>query len=305
MNTPLRIGILGPGAVGGMLAALFWKQGDEVTCIAKPESTAKINARGIVLQSATFGTIHARPKAVPLLDHPIDILFITVKADVLSDALSRIPSDYLSTAIIVPLLNGKEHQDLLRQRFGERVLAATIGAVEVYRDTDGNCLHTNGSVEMTIGTDIAENQASLRLLSDVMTHLNVRCLIKPSEADVLWGKLSRLCPIAAATAAFQLPLGEIRAVPSHQAVLEQATRESTCVAQADGADIDPESVIRAIDALPAPLITSLARDVQRGHLGEADAIIGAVIRTGKQHKINCPNLEHLLDRIKERVGAIQ
>lgn len=301
MNHPLRIGILGPGAVGGLLAAVFWKHGCSVTCIAKPEAVERIKTQGITLRSQTFGEIIAKPNASPRLEKDVDILFIAVKANELKDALTRIPPTSISQAVIVPLLNGIEHISLIRQQLGDNVIAATIGSVEVFRDAEGNIVHANGTGEISIGSDDPEQAAHLQRVSDVLTQLPITCTVKSSEKAVLWGKLTRLCPIAAATAAFQCPLGEIRNEPMQNSLLEESVTECVRVAQADGADIKKDAVQRIIASLPSGLVTSLARDVAQARAGEQDAIIGAVIRAGRRHGIPCPSLERLSNIITRRL----
>ena len=44
--------------------------------------------------------------------------------------------------------------------------------------------------------------------------MDVVATLRAAEADVLWAKLSRLCPLACATTAFDATLGEILADPT-------------------------------------------------------------------------------------------
>ena len=46
VNTKLRIAILGPGAIGGFLAALFCKEGHDVVCVGNKTSVDKIKKQG-------------------------------------------------------------------------------------------------------------------------------------------------------------------------------------------------------------------------------------------------------------------
>ena len=58
------IAILGPGGVGGLLAAALARAGTEATVVAR-ESTAETIARdGIAVQSTVLGDFTARPRAV-------------------------------------------------------------------------------------------------------------------------------------------------------------------------------------------------------------------------------------------------
>ena len=63
----MRVAVLGPGGVGGLLAGLLERSGNEVTVVAT-ESTAELIARrGIRISSVTFGDFVSRPGAVSRL----------------------------------------------------------------------------------------------------------------------------------------------------------------------------------------------------------------------------------------------
>ena len=68
ISSKLSIGILGPGAIGGMLAALLWKDGHDVTCIGKKTSVAKIKKYGISFDSQLYGNFIAKPNSVEILN---------------------------------------------------------------------------------------------------------------------------------------------------------------------------------------------------------------------------------------------
>lgn len=298
-----RIAILGPGAIGGMLAAIFCRNGVEVTCIAKPDRAVRVSREGIVLHSPVFGDIRAHPRATDRLDIPVDVLFITVKAGGLADGIERIAHEHVRDALIIPLLNGIGHLEPLRATFGPAVVAGTIGAVEVYRDEAGDIVHANGRVRIEMGSDTLDIAARLINVENLLQGCGIGAEVKATEAETAWGKLVRLCPIAATTAAAQRPIGEIRSDAGWRSRLERGVKEAALVSQAEGAHADPTAIMAFIDALPPEQLTSLARDVAKNRRGEADAIIGGVIRHGESHGIPCPTLRDLLRRIDARLAA--
>ena len=109
--------VLGPGAVGGSLAVRLTSAGVRVVCVAHPEAVGLIALAGLVVESPE-GTLSARMEVVEQLARPVDLLLVTVKAPVLEDAIERIDPAAVNGAVVVPLLNGLEHMDVLRARFG-------------------------------------------------------------------------------------------------------------------------------------------------------------------------------------------
>lgn len=125
--TELRVGVLGPGGVGGLIAGTLARNGAEVTCIASESTAAVIAAQGLSIESDRFGTFRQPVRAESSLSSPLDVLCVAVKATGLVESLDRITTKMLKDAIVVPFLNGAEHVSILRERLAPaRVVAATI-----------------------------------------------------------------------------------------------------------------------------------------------------------------------------------
>jgi 2-dehydropantoate 2-reductase len=122
---PIRsIAVLGPGGVGGFVAAALAQAGEDVTVVARNASAELIERDGIALQSVVLGDFTARPRATAQLTRQVDVLFAATKADGLIAAVDRVPA---TPGLVVPLLNGLDHVAWLRARFGAgRVVAASI-----------------------------------------------------------------------------------------------------------------------------------------------------------------------------------
>ena len=124
--------ILGPGAVGGSLAVRLANAGVHVICVAHPEAVGLIALAGLVVESPE-GTLTARVEATEQLAKPVDLLLVTVKAPALEDAIERVDPSAVSDGVVVSLLNGLEHMEVLRARFDGRVAAGSISHFQAYR----------------------------------------------------------------------------------------------------------------------------------------------------------------------------
>src|SRR4051812_16494827 len=112
--------ILGPGGVGGFLAGALARAGNDVTVVAREATAEAIASDGIRVKSVRLGDFDARPAAVSTLDGPVDALLAATKAVGLEGALGRVAG--LEPRIVLPLLNGLDHLDVLREHFGERAV---------------------------------------------------------------------------------------------------------------------------------------------------------------------------------------
>ena len=120
MNTSAAV--LGPGAVGGSLAVRLTNSGVRVVCVAHPEAVGLIALAGLVVESSE-GTSSARMEVVEQLARPVDLLLVTVKAPALADAVERVDPEAVANGVVLPLLNGLEHMDVLRARASARIVS--------------------------------------------------------------------------------------------------------------------------------------------------------------------------------------
>jgi 2-dehydropantoate 2-reductase len=296
------IAVLGPGGVGGLLAAALARAGVDVTVVAR-ESTAELIAReGIAVASTVLGEFAARPAAVARLSEPVDALVVATKAAALEQALARV--DPSTPALVVPLLNGFDHMALLRERFGGRVVAGTI-RVQADRLPGPPTRVVQGGrfLFVELASDDPALRPALAALAAQMTAAGIENRVREDEARILWGKLVRLNTLACMTAAYDVPFGAIRSDPARWAELEACVREGAAVARAEGAEIDPVVVFGEFDVIHDGFGTSMQRDVAAGREPELDAIAGAVLRAGARHGIACPTIARLAERVAERAGV--
>jgi 2-dehydropantoate 2-reductase len=274
------IAVLGPGAVGGALAVPLSLAGARVICIARPHTAAAIAHEGLTLDRCGE-ELQAHPDVTYELDDDVDLLLVTVKATALEDALRRVAAE---CDAVLPLMNGLEHVATLRDRFGERVVVGSIGRLEAFRESPARIVQMTPRPLLTMTAPV-----------DVFDDAWFDVQIVHDEGRVLWDKLARVAPLAAATAAAQQPVGELRTDPEWRARLETAIDEVCAVASAEGVVLDPATEWEIIDAMPPALTTSTARDVAAGRPSELDAITGAVVRAGRRLGVPTPSLEALLE----------
>jgi 2-dehydropantoate 2-reductase len=294
--------ILGPGGVGGFLAAALARAGNEVTVVAR-ESTAEAIARdGIRVRSVRLGDFETRPAAASSLDGPVGALLVATKATGLEDALARVSG--LEPRIVLPLLNGLDHLDVLRERYGSRAVAGSI-RIESTRVAGGEIEQTSGFLRIDMASADPAMLVPLGELAQALEAAGVPARVMASEAQAMWGKLVRLNALACTTSAWDLPLGEIRSDPGRREALEACVREAAAVAQAEGARVEPADTMAELDDAHAELRTSMQRDIAAGRQPELDAIPGSVLRAAARHRLECPVIERLAGLAADRAGGVR
>jgi len=294
----MRVAVLGPGGVGGLLAAALDAAGTPVTVVAQEPTAALIADRGIEVRSVRFGELTARPAVSSRLTEPADALIVATKAGGLEQALERVQAP---VRIVLPLLNGLDHLQVLRARFPARSVLAGAIRVESDRPSPGVIVHTSGFLRVDLAGSDAPADA-VESLAEALTAAGVEVRVRDSEAEVMWGKLVRLNALACVTSAYDLQLGAILSTPELREDLVGAIEEACAVATADGASIEPAQPLAELTAAHATLGSSMQRDIAAGRAPELDAIPGAVLRAAARHGIRCPTIERLTAVIAARAG---
>jgi 2-dehydropantoate 2-reductase len=297
----MRVAVLGPGGVGGLLAGALDRAGSaEVTVVAREETAAVVSADGLRVESVTLGEFVARPRVVERLQERVDAVLVATKASGLQAALERIA---VEPTLVLPLLNGLDHLQVLRDRFTEGTVLAGSIRVEADRPEAGVIVHTSPFLLVQMASAEPSARSEMEELARVLTEAGVSARVLDSEAQVMWSKLVRLNALACTTSAYDKLLGEIRSTPALRGDLQASIEEACAVGTAEGApDLDAATAIAELDRAHATLGSSMQRDIAAGRAPELDAIPGSVLRAAARHGLRCPTIERLVGMIAERVG---
>jgi 2-dehydropantoate 2-reductase len=294
------VAVLGAGGVGGFVAAALARSGADVVLIARPETAAALDHSGLHVTSRALGEeFSARPRVATSAEagDAVDVLFAATKQTGLADALERVRA---TPRLVVPLLNGLEHLELLRGRFGDERVAAAVIRIESDRPSPGVIVQTSPGVRVDMASAMPALGVALAETADLLRAAGLEARISDSEAQVMWSKLARLCALALTTSASDRPIGYVRSDPRWRSALEGAVTETVAVANADGADLIASDTLAELDAAHAELGSSMQRDIAAGRPTELDAIAGAVVRAGQRHGLRCPTVQWLAERVAVR-----
>ncbi|MET8101942.1 2-dehydropantoate 2-reductase [Streptomyces sp. NPDC005236] len=300
-NNALTVAVLGPGGVGGLLAALLSRAGHRVVCLAGEETARKLAADGIEVRSGHFGDFTARVAADTELRAPADVCVIAVKATALGAALERVPEKALGEqGLIVPFLNGVEHPARLRERYGSERVAPAVIRVESTRIAPGVIEHGSPFAEVDLTTDTAP-RARVEALVGALERAGVRARVQDGESAALWAKMSFLAPFALLTTRYGVPVGDVRAL--HREELTALVEETAAVGRACGAPVDPAAALARYDAFPAATKSSMQRDAEAGRALELDAIGGALLRAAERTGVPVPVASELVRHLTPLAGT--
>lgn len=273
------IALIGPGAVGGVIAAWLGKTGrHQVTlCARRP--------LGELHLETPHGPLTARPAVVtdPAQVAPADWVLVATKAYDAAGAAVWLKRLAAKGAPVAILQNGVEH----RERFTPYLPAAQIVPVMVdcpAERTDPTHIRQRGIARMVVQDD-----APGREFVALFAGTPVEVAVTPDLKSAVWRKLClnssgviNALLLQPAAALHDGKLGEL---------LQAMVRECMAVGRAEGAVFEdglPEKILAANRAAPPDSMNSIHADRAAGRPMEIDARNGVIVRLGRKHGIPTP-----------------
>jgi len=293
----MRHAVLGAGGIGGFIGGALANAGAEVLLVLRPETLARFPAR-LQVESVVLGDFEVAVATASALDREVDVLWATPKATQLEEALKLAPAERVGTAVVVPLMNGVDHVQVLCERY-ERVLAGAI-RVESERVEPGLVSQKTdfARVDLAPGSSRDEIAADLRAAG-----LDVA--FASSEETLLWEKLSFLAPLALTTTAYGEPVGAVQADPDWNQRLMRCHDEVVMVGLAEGATLDRAKLRAALEFPGGQVRTSMQKDFDAGRPLELDAIAGPILRGGRRHELATPSTVELVRLVEARLPPLR
>jgi 2-dehydropantoate 2-reductase len=293
----MRHAFLGAGGVGGLVGGVLAKAGHPVTLLVRTGRRDHFPGQ-LRVESETLGAFEAPVRVADLFDGHFDVVWITVKATALEAALRAVPPENLGDGVVLPLLNGVDHVEQLRDRYGaERVLPGTI-RVEAEQIGPGRVRHLSAFADVQVAPR-PPTKARAEALCEELRGAGLGCEVRDDEVTMLWSKLCFLAPLALATTASGGPVGVVRSDPGWWSRLEGCVKEACAVALAEGAKVAPEPIFATLEWAPEGFRSSMQKDVAAGRPPELEAIAGPILRGGTEHGIDVSATRALVDRIME------
>ena len=276
------LAIIGPGAVGGVVAGwLTQRGGHELTLCAR-------RAVGELSVELASGPVRLRPAVLtdPAQGRPVDWVLVTTKAYDCAGAAAWFPGLVGPHTVVAILQNGVEH----RERFAPYLDGAKILPVMVdlpaERPVPGRVVQ-RGPGKMVVPA----GDAGARFV-ELFTGTALAVTTTTDFTSAVWRKLC-LNSIGAINALLLRPTGVFRDEAVGRLALAMA-RECLLVGRAEGAVLEddlPETILAASRQAPPDGINSLHADRAAGRPMEIDARNGAIVRFGRKHGIPTPRNE--------------
>lgn len=301
----MRLGVLGAGSLGSLLAGRLSASGTEVVVLGRAnDHLRRIQQDGITVETPDgrelVGTVEASsdPRAL----EGVDAIVLCVKSYDTDQALSVVDTHVTPDTDVVSVQNGLGNVETIADHVPEPRVVAGITTHGATLADPGRVVHAGGG-DTKLGRYFAENDDTVAELADRLTTAGIETDVVSNVRLAVWEKVLVNVGINAATALARVPNGDLTDGPGRD-LLTDAVEEGATIARAEGVDVPDDIVERTVDVArqTASNQSSMRQDLEAGSRTEVDALNGALIDRAAANGIDAPvnrtltNLVRLAER---------
>ncbi|HEY1794868.1 MAG TPA: 2-dehydropantoate 2-reductase [Stellaceae bacterium] len=290
----MRLLVVGAGSTGGYFGGRLAAAGRDVAFLVRSRRAAQLRETGLQLVSP-HGDVTIKPTlvAADAIDGPYDAVLLSVKAYSLDAAIADFAGAVGPATMIMPMLNGMRHMDLLEERFGAETVIGGVCKVAATIDPDGRIVQLAQFQELVYGERDGSVSSRMRALDAFMSGAGFDARLSSSIDYEMWEKWVMLATLGGITCLMRGNIGDVVAAPGGAPFILGFFDEVVSIASAVGQAPKPEFVEATRKTLTTAGSTqapSMYRDLQQGSPIEADQIIGDLLARGGKAGLETPLL---------------
>lgn len=286
----MKIAVIGPGAIGCLLAARMERAGLSVTLVDyRADRAERLSANGLILEDGE-GRHDIAIRCVSSVPKGTTLQIVAVK----SHATNKLE---LSTDCpILSMQNGLGNIETLSEMYGSEFLLCGVTSEAATLEAEGHVRHA-ASGETKVGSWTTADPAHAL---EVLKKAGFRTETTDSPGQALWGKVIVNAGINPLTALVDVPNGRLLEIQELRALLRSLVVEAVKVAATEGYRFERSLVEHAEDVCEqtATNISSMLQDVRAGRKTEIDAISGEILRRADLASLPCPRTRVMYQLLK-------
>ncbi len=298
----MKIAIVGPGAMGCLMAHYLSKSKEELWILDKDkERSSIINSGGIYVEGIS-GKNHIKIKTTIDAKEigPVDLVIICVKSYDTKAATKEIIPLIANHTSVLTLQNGIGNIEIISEVVGaDKVIGGVTNEGATLIDT-AKIKHA-GKGETVIGRIDGTIPVEMRYIRELFNKIGLETRISRDIKSLLWSKLIVNVGINALTAITRLNNGQLTEFEGTRKIMRDAVTEAVKVAKRKRIKLiydDPLAKVEAVCEATSTNISSMLQDVLRKQRTEIDFINGVIVRLGQEMSLPTPINTILLDLVK-------
>ncbi len=289
----MRILVVGAGAIGGYFGGRLMQAGRDVTFLVRPHRAAELADTGLIIKSTHGNVTWPAPPTIlsENVRQPFDLVLLSCKAYDLSGAMDSFAAAVGPETLVLPLLNGMSHLQMLDERFGKYHVLGGLCVIAATLDAQHAVVHLNEVHTLSFGERDGGISDRIRTVASALGNACFDARPSGHIVQEMWEKWVFLATLAGVTCLMRAPIGDIMASPGGKDLIHLLLEECRAIAELEGHAPQAAFLERALAALTAtgsPLTASMLRDLEGNAPIEADHIVGDLLRRrGAVHTDRC------------------
>lgn len=298
----MKIAIVGPGAMGSLVAAFLAKSKEEICILDKHKKRAEaINKNGIKVEGISGNwkaqvSVTSNPREIG----SVDLVIICTKSYDTKNAIKAAADIIKENTLVLTLQNGVGNVQIIQDAIGEERVVGGISNLGATLLGDGHVRHA-GRGETVIGRPDGKIPVAMRDIREIFNKVGLDTRISRDIKSLIWSKLIINVGINSLTAVTHLNNGRLIEFEGTRQILKEAVTEAVRVAKRKRIKLiydDPLSKVESVCEATATNVASMLQDVLREKRTEIDFINGVIVRQGKSLGIKTPVNELLVALVK-------
>lgn len=288
----MRTLILGAGATGGYFGARMAAAGEDVTFLVRP-GRARILAENGLRVVSPLGDLKIAPQVTTQAGGTYDLVMLSCKAYDLDGAVDAIAPAVGENTLILPLLNGLKHMDVLDARFGAARVLGGLCHIGVTLDDDGTVRHLNTMQRFIVGPRENAQRTRAEAAHASIARGGFDPTYSAAPMQDMWEKFVLLATYAGMTCLMRASVGAVMEATEGRAIMTEMLAE--CARTATAAGHSPrgpflEETTAMLTEKGSQGTSSMLRDVRRGAKTEHDHILGDMLARARAADVSAPIL---------------
>jgi 2-dehydropantoate 2-reductase len=312
----MKIAIIGPGAIGGLIAAYLKQAGGDVFVVGRTPAIEAINKTGIVV-SGCRGDLRINLPAYDRLTQKVDLIILAVKTQDIKETIEK-NSKYFKDALIITTQNGLRAEEIVAEYTDKEKIISTIVMFGATYLEPGKVTH-NFEGKWVIGRYNGRADEVIKNTANVLGKI-FPIVVSDNIQGMKWLKVfvnANNCIPACLGLSMQECFSDTRIGQIGMRIWQEGLR----VVQAAGRelvslpDFGVEKITRLADLPPIegakiyagimaglskqPLYGSILQSIKRGRPSEIDYINGEFVRLAKTCQISAPINEKIVELVHQ------
>ena len=291
---PMRIGVLGAGAMGILWAVRLGRAGASVVLLESSRDKVEVVQRdGLILEDRDGIRDQTRPQ-IALDPHGfgfMDALFVFVKAHHTRDAIQSAAPLIGDQTTVVTLQNGWGNAEVVARSVDRDQLVVGVTYHSSMVLSPGRIAHTGVGSTFVGPYRAGASLDRAAVIADIQSAAGLETSVTDSVLTEIWKKLVMVCCALPTAALTGLLMGELSVPGPMLDLIDSIATETVATARAQGLDIDlAERLAKVHNVLANGGVgkPSMLQDIEGRRKTEIDVINGAVVKAAREVGIDVP-----------------